>query len=138
MSRHIIHLYSHFINFLSLSMLLFIFMYPTIPIHFNYTATGNGCPGTSSTCTGNYTATGTRAVDVHVHSFSHIPFGGDQLTIARIRSSQRIQFNLENGDERLEGFIPVIEDWHTKMCFMEVNIYRVYGDRCHASQSIDM
>ena len=65
---------------------------------------------------------GTRAVDVHVHSFSHIPFGGDQLTVARIRGSQRVQFNSENGDERLEGFIPVIEDWHTKMCFMEVNI----------------
>ena len=64
----------------------------------------------------------TRAVDADVHHFSHIHFGGDQLTVARIWGSQRVLFNSENGRERLEGFIPVIEHWHTKMCFMEVNM----------------
>ena len=68
----------------------------------------------------------TRTVDIDVHHFSHIPFGGDQLTVSRIRGSQRILFNSENGRERLEGFIPVIEDWHTKMCFMEVNMCTGY------------
>ncbi|KAL5482242.1 hypothetical protein EMCRGX_G022542 [Ephydatia muelleri] len=47
----------------------------------------------------------------------YIPLGGDQLTIARIRGSQSILSNSDNGEER---FVPVIEDWHTKMCFMEV------------------
>eukprot|EP00731_Ephydatia_muelleri_P036130 Em0203g5a len=58
----------------------------------------------------------TRAVEVKLHNFSYIPLGGDQLTIARIRG---ILSNSDNGEERLEGFVPVIEDWHTKMCFME-------------------
>ena len=62
----------------------------------------------------------TRAVEVKLHNFSYIPLGGDQLTIARIRGSQSILSNSDNGEERLEGFVPVIEDWHTKMCFMEV------------------
>eukprot|EP00731_Ephydatia_muelleri_P018431 Em0011g471a len=61
----------------------------------------------------------TRAVEVKLHNFSYIPLGGDQLTIARIRGSQSILSNSDNGEERLEGFVPVIEDWHTKMCFME-------------------
>ena len=43
-----------------------------------------------------------------------------QLTVARIRASQGVQFNAENGEERLEGIIPVIEDWHAKMCYMKV------------------
>ena len=67
-------------------------------------------------CTGNGS---TRAVDADVHHFSHIKFRGDQLTVARIRDSQRILFKSENGRERLKG---LIEDWRTKMCFMEVNM----------------
>eukprot|EP00731_Ephydatia_muelleri_P020858 Em0013g585a len=69
----------------------------------------------------------TRAVEVKLHNFSYIPLGGDQLTIARIRGSQSILSNSDNGEERLEGFVPVIEDWHTKMCFMEVIWKRLYS-----------
>ncbi|KAL5516953.1 hypothetical protein EMCRGX_G002412 [Ephydatia muelleri] len=54
----------------------------------------------------------TRAVEVKLQNFSYIPLGGDQLTIARIRGSQSILSNSDNGEERLEGFVPVIEDWH--------------------------
>ena len=53
----------------------------------------------------------------HIH---HILFGGDQLTVARVRGSQDSHYNSNNGRRRLEGFIPVIEDWHTKMCAMKV------------------
>ncbi|KAL5510576.1 hypothetical protein EMCRGX_G006142 [Ephydatia muelleri] len=69
----------------------------------------------------------TRAVEVKLHNFSYIPLGGDQLTIARIRGSQSILSNSDNGEERLEGFVPVTEDWHTKMCFMEVIWKRLYS-----------
>ena len=51
----------------------------------------------------------------------NISIGGDQLTVARIRGSQRVLFNSENGREHLEGFIPMIEDWHTK--------YVLYGGK---------
>ena len=68
-------------------------------------------------------------VQEQLMSMSIIPIGGDQLTIARILGSQKILSNSENGDERLERLIAVIEDWHTKMCFMEVNIYKGHQDK---------
>lgn len=46
--------------------------------------------------------------------------GGDLMTASRIRGSQRIRSNAEREKEQLLGFIPVVEDWHAKMCFMEV------------------
>ena len=51
-----------------------------------------------------------RALDIDIHHFRHILLGGDQLTVARIRGTQCALSNSENGSERLEGFIPVIED----------------------------
>jgi L1 cell adhesion molecule like protein len=46
--------------------------------------------------------------------------GGDQLTVARMRGAQRIRGNSENSEERFDGVLPVAEDWHAKICFMEV------------------
>lgn len=46
--------------------------------------------------------------------------GGDQLTVARIRGAQRIRGNSETSEQRFEGLLPVAEDWHAKMCFLEV------------------
>lgn len=63
----------------------------------------------------------TRTMDLQIHHFHHILLGGDQLTVARVRGSQGIVSNSYNGSERIEGFIPVIEDWHTKMCYMQVH-----------------
>ena len=57
---------------------------------------------------------------VQVDYFNHILIGGDQLTVARIRGCQRVLSNSSSGEERLEGLIPVVEDWHAKMCFMKV------------------
>ena len=51
--------------------------------------------------------------------------GGDQLTVARMRGAQRIRGNSENSEERFDGVLPVVEDWHAKMCFMEVMILRL-------------
>ena len=46
--------------------------------------------------------------------------GGDQMTCARIRGSQRIRSNSERRIDRLTGIVGVTEDWHAKMCFMGV------------------
>ena len=56
-----------------------------------------------------------------VDHFHHILLGGDQLTIARARGCQRIRNNSESRRACLEGFFPVVEDWHTKMCYMKVS-----------------
>ena len=62
-----------------------------------------------------------RKVDMQLHHFHHILLGGDHLTAARVRGSQRAQKNADSGEERLEGLVPVIEDWHAKMCYMSVS-----------------
>ena len=58
--------------------------------------------------------------------FHHILFGGDFLTAKRARGSQEIRANSDRGRDRLEGFIPVAEDWHTKMCLLCVSACMVY------------
>lgn len=52
--------------------------------------------------------------------FHTILFGGDQMTAARARGSQRIRKNSERGRDRLEGLKPVCEDWHAKLCLLGV------------------
>ena len=46
--------------------------------------------------------------------------GGDQLTVARIRGAQIAMCNGSNAVKSLEGFIPVIQDWHAKVVLLEV------------------
>ena len=46
--------------------------------------------------------------------------GGDQLTVARICGAQKIHGNSETSEHRFDGLLPVAEDWHTKMCLLEV------------------
>ena len=59
-------------------------------------------------------------IEIVKDTFHKIVFGGDQLTVARARGSQRIRKNSERGRDRLEGLIPACEDWHTKLCLLGV------------------
>ena len=61
-------------------------------------------------------------VAVQDDRFHHILFGGDQLTAARVRGAQRIRENSESASARLQGLVPVCEDWHAKQCLMGVRI----------------
>ena len=45
--------------------------------------------------------------------------GGDQVTVARIHDTQRICGNV-GISQRLDRILPFAEDWHAKMCFLEV------------------
>ena len=54
-----------------------------------------------------------------VQGFSLLLFGGDQLTTKRARAGVRICNNSMNG---AEGLLPVAEDWHAKVVFLEVFI----------------
>ena len=55
-----------------------------------------------------------------MHYFHHILFGGDQVTASRTRSAKRMRQNAELGKAKLQGFIPIIEDWHAKVVLLEV------------------
>ena len=43
------------------------------------------------------------------------------LTAKRARGSKHIRSNSLRGLDRLEGLLPVAEDWHAKVCLMGVN-----------------
>ena len=59
--------------------------------------------------------------EAQVDVMHKILLGGDQLTVARARGAQRIRANSQHGAGRLEGLIPVVEDWHAKVCLLEVS-----------------
>lgn len=44
------------------------------------------------------------------------------MTAACARGSQQIRSNSTRGKERLEGLVPVVEDWHAKLCLLEVRV----------------
>ena len=56
--------------------------------------------------------------DVH-----RLILGGDQLTAARIRGSQRIRLNSERTLHKLTAFEAVCEDWHAKGILLCVSNY---------------
>ena len=60
--------------------------------------------------------------------FWRVLFGGDQLTVARIRGTQTLRDTQETAQLRLEGVVPVVEDWHSRMTFMKVKyvMYTIY------------
>ena len=51
-----------------------------------------------------------------------ILFGGDQLTVARARGAQKAKVNSTSPSSRLEGLVPMIEDWHSKVVLLKVGI----------------
>ena len=55
------------------------------------------------------------------NSFHKILFGGDQLTAKRARGSQMIRSNSITSSQQISGLVPTAEDWHTKLCFLEVS-----------------
>lgn len=62
----------------------------------------------------------TEPISVEMDYFHSILIGGDQMTCARVRGAQSLRENSVSGRSRMEGLILVIEDWHAKVCFMQV------------------
>ena len=54
-------------------------------------------------------------------TFHTILFGGDQLTVARARGSQRTRMNSHSATGRLQGLHPIAEDWHTTATVLGVS-----------------
>ena len=60
------------------------------------------------------------AIDFDDSRFFPVLFGGDQLTVARMRGVQAIRDTHSKNAERYDGLVPVVEDWHARMNFMKV------------------
>lgn len=63
-----------------------------------------------------------QTVQVPRASFHPIIIGGDQLTAARGRAAQKAKLHADSPVKRLEGLVPVAEDWHTKVILLEVSV----------------
>lgn len=57
--------------------------------------------------------------------FHEILFGGDQLTVARVRGAQAIRDTHDKRVDRFEGLVPVVEVWHARMTFLKVCVCSV-------------
>ena len=64
-------------------------------------------------------------VPYHDTWFFKILLGGDQLTVARVRGTQTLRDSEDKVVDRLEGVIPVVEDWHARMTLMIVSVYSI-------------
>ena len=47
---------------------------------------------------------------------------GDQLTVARIRGAAVLRSYHSTVEEKLEGFVGTISDWHARLCLVMVSI----------------
>ena len=70
-------------------------------------------------------------ITVQNQKFRSILFGGDQLTVERVRGIQAVRDNSDNASDRLEGLVPVCEDWHARMC-----LYKVQCHQCQYTHSL--
>lgn len=58
-------------------------------------------------------------LDVKCHS---VLFAGGQLTVKQARSARAQRNNSENARGKLEGFVPLAQDWHAGLCFLQVRM----------------
>ena len=67
---------------------------------------------------GHLTLPNGEMLDFDDTSFFTVLLGGDQLTVARARGAQAMRDSHDRPSDRLEGIIPVVEDWHSRMTLM--------------------
>ena len=53
-------------------------------------------------------------------------FFGDQLTVERARGAMVLRSLHEEAVDRLEGFVPAVADWHTRMTLVKVSKFNKY------------
>ena len=54
-------------------------------------------------------------------AFSEVLCGGDQLTVARMRSVKQLRLGHETVTDRFDAITPVIEDWHARVTLLVVS-----------------
>ena len=67
-----------------------------------------------------YTLESSEVISISKAKLHPILFGGDQLTASRARGAKKAKVNSEEPLSRLDGLIPIAEDWHTRLNLIEV------------------
>ena len=62
-------------------------------------------------------------IDFNDSEFMTTLIGGDQLMAARAHGTQLIRSNCHLNIDNLAGLLPVAEDWHAKLCLLQVLLY---------------
>ena len=57
--------------------------------------------------------------------------GGDYSSVARAGGAQLIRSTSELTKHSLGGMLPVTEDWHAKVCFMEASLFQYLSHNTH-------
>ena len=53
---------------------------------------------------------------------------GDQVTVARIRGAKVLRSTHFTAAQSLQGFVPVVADWHARLCL--VTVCTLHSDYC--------
>ena len=64
-----------------------------------------------------------QSVNIKMEQVHPILFGGDQLTAASARGVKMAMSNGCSAVKRLQGLVPVIEDWHAQVVLLEVGTH---------------
>lgn len=66
---------------------------------------------------------GTHTEKIRDIKYHRLLFAGDKLTVKRARSAHSQRENSQHAQGKLQGFVPVAQDWHTGQCLLEVSQY---------------
>ena len=76
----------------------------------------------------------TEIIDIHGRSFnvdksaiSRCLLFGDQLTVARVHGASVLRSTHITADQTVQGFLPVVADWHARLCLVTVSIINMYA-----------
>ena len=68
---------------------------------------------------------------------------GDQLTVAQAHAAASLRCWHETALDRLEGYVPVTSDWHTRLCLVTVRaigildwVMKIYFYVAHSQQNV--
>ncbi|XP_065908049.1 uncharacterized protein [Dysidea avara] len=70
-----------------------------------------------------------KSFDIDDSRLFQILLFGDQLTVARARGAIGLRDDDTDALHRLEGFVPAVADWHTRMCLLQEMWKRLYSKK---------
>lgn len=71
--------------------------------------------------TGQHTLPNGATLSYDATAFHEILLGGDQLTAARACGVKNLRVGHDTALDRLDGLIPVLEDWHARVILLDVS-----------------
>ena len=68
-----------------------------------------------------------RSFNVDKSAISQCLLFGEQLTVAHVCGASVLHSTHLTADQTLQGFLPVVADWHARLCLVTVSIINMYA-----------